>query len=502
MTSRRQTRVARLPWILTGVSPFFLFAAMACRAPATPTPPENTDPPSATQTAQSALADPPDVLLIIVDTLRADRLGCYGYDLPTSPNIDEFARHATLYERAYTTGAWTLPTHVSIFTGMFQFEHGVHPALKSEYDFKLRGKIPTFMPTMPAEHVTLAGEFDRAGYETLAIVANAVYVTPRFGLDSGYRHFAIPKPYEVKRVQRKADAPQIIDPLIAWIENRESSQPYFATINLMDTHIPVNATPRDGLPGARKKPLGYQEILDYLDRPRRSDRPSGLCRTLGRQYDMAVATVDSEIQRLFVAIQATSKWDDTIVVITADHGEYLCEKGRIGHEGGLHDPVLRVPMIVKDRHQTAGRRVSDPASVVDLADLLWTAAIADVGATESPFPNKLGNHPVIAEDFYPLGSPFDEDDVCMKTAYSMILDGDMKAIFANDRLIERYDLSHDPTETDNLATDDDPIGASLFHRLTEFRSSRTWFRNVKPVPPPGREERSALKYLGYTSDDE
>jgi arylsulfatase A-like enzyme len=130
---------------------------------------------------------PPNVLLITLDTLRADHLGCYGYDRPTSPNIDAFAKVATFYPRGYASAPWTLPTHGSLMTGLYPFEHGAHT-------FKINEKRAE-VGVLADRHVTLAETLRAEGFQTAAFVGNDVYLKQRFKIHQGFETYFSERTY-------------------------------------------------------------------------------------------------------------------------------------------------------------------------------------------------------------------------------------------------------------------------------------------------------------------
>jgi len=151
---------------------------------------------------------PPNVLLITLDTLRADHLGCYGYDKPTSPNIDRFAARATRFERALATAPWTIPTHASLFTGLHPYEHEAH-------SFDVR--MPAFnVYPLPSEHKTLAEALRSEGYATAGIVANSAYLSSQSNIDQGF---------DMWDAQHRK-APEINARAFAWLDEHKE-RPFF-----------------------------------------------------------------------------------------------------------------------------------------------------------------------------------------------------------------------------------------------------------------------------------
>ncbi len=188
-----------------------------------------------------------NIIVISIDTLRADHLGCYGYERNISPRIDAFAKQATLYNNAISTASWTLPAHASLFTGKYVFKHGVHPM--DSKDMKRLGggslrqtgplgnKIPenvvNNVPILSLEHNTLAESLNKAGYQTGAIAANEVYLKSLWQLNQGFDTYKVKLNY----------SPLFNRSVFEWIDGH-LDKPFFLFINYMDTHRPFNTAPR------------------------------------------------------------------------------------------------------------------------------------------------------------------------------------------------------------------------------------------------------------------
>ncbi|MBD3221321.1 sulfatase-like hydrolase/transferase, partial [bacterium] len=161
--------------------------------------------------------DRPNVVLIVMDTLRADHLGCYGYERDVSPEIDAFAAGSTVYDRAYATAPWTVPTHGSLFTGKLPFRHGAHTYRSEE-----RGIM---VAPLPEVHVTLAEVFAAEGYRTGAFVANDAFLGERFQFDQGFATYHV-EPVHADQLNRRA---------ARWLRE-DRGAPFFMFMNFMDTH--------------------------------------------------------------------------------------------------------------------------------------------------------------------------------------------------------------------------------------------------------------------------
>ncbi|MCZ6816562.1 MAG: sulfatase, partial [Planctomycetota bacterium] len=284
----------------------------------------------------------PNVILITLDTLRADHLGCYGYDRPTSPRIDAFAETATLYRRGYATSPWTVPTHGSLFTGKFPYEHGAH-------SFKVDRPVMN-VNRLPLEHLTLAEALKSEGYQTGAFIANNGYLTAGSQFNQGF------DTYHVERVY----ADTLNERIFAWLDARRDKR-FFIFINHIDTHRPYNTAPR---PGITDRPVvrDQGQLLDRLYAavmPGTGPIPSDLVARVTDQYDTAVANVDAAIGSLLDKLESMGIYDRTLIVLTSDHGEYIGEHHLVEHSKDVYQEVLWVPLIVKGVGQTSGKAIED-----------------------------------------------------------------------------------------------------------------------------------------------
>ena len=453
-----------------------------------------------------------NVILIVVDTLRADHLSCYGYARNTSPNLDEFSRAAVLFGRCYSPSNWTPPGHASIFTGRFPVSHGAHKARLG------RGsQYPTCFP-LANDETTLAEVLAQHGYRTAAFVANHVFVTRSYGLDQGFHlWFATPPKRTTPALLVVAskisdDAQKILvrDPVpcrrasdisqlaLRWVRLHES-QPFFLLLNLMDTHRPYSP------------PAPYNRVFDGRlpdFEPNFDDLRSG--RTsfsqqefdhIQAEYDGAVAYVDSVLGSFLETLERDGILSRSIVVVTSDHGEFLGEKGLLEHQIALYDPVIRVPLIIK------------PASGMPPPDLLdRTAQTIDIMPTvldllEITIPSSVqgtslwseDSHSIVAQHYADehvenwFGGRFNVDQLALVSAGS-------KYIVSGSAFEELYDLESDPAEHANLSTRNAELLDRLRQELQRWRATVEVKVNMEGVAPEfNREQIRQLETLGYVT---
>ncbi|MBI3661466.1 MAG: sulfatase [Acidobacteria bacterium] len=317
-----------------------------------------------------ARAGAPNVLVIVVDTLRADHLGCYGYARSTSPNIDRLAREGVLFEEAYATSSWTLPSHASILTGLYPSEHG---ALKFPLDKR---------------HRTLPEALRERGYRTAAFSANTVLFTQAYGFGRGFirfedyfqnaadmfartylgrlirKHIARHLGYEdLPGRKRAAD---INRSLLRWID-RNPAKPFFAFLNYFDVHDPyLPPQPYRSRFSTQKNPGG--RFNSFVGRDSFDLFTKEILENEVAAYDGALSYVDDQVGTLMAELNKRRLTENTIVVLASDHGESFGEHGLYGHETSLYREQVRVPLIFRWPGKIAPeRRVNVPVSLAGLA---------------------------------------------------------------------------------------------------------------------------------------
>lgn len=295
-------------------------------------------------------AAPPNVLLYMVDTLRADSLGCYGNGVIDTPNIDRFAREGMLFENGFANASWTRPAVASAFTGLYPTRHRAEG----------RGdRLPEGMPT-------LGGLLTQRGYTTAFILANP-NVSAFYGFGQGFS--------TVLEFYGRAD--HVTNKAIEWIE--EATPPFFLAILTIDPHFPYMAPVRFDRYGAGYQgPVGGQTWKLY-DR----DFTAAERRRILSLYYAEIAATDEAFGTLLEYLRRRDLLDDTIAVFTADHGEEFWEYGRRGHGASLAEASIRIPLVLRfPRSDRVGRgvRVTRVVQLVDIVPTVLDLAGAPVPA--------------------------------------------------------------------------------------------------------------------------
>jgi arylsulfatase A-like enzyme len=296
-----------------------------------------------------------DVVLITIDTLRPDRLGCYGHDRPTSPHIDALADQGVRFAVATSTSSWTLPAHASIMTGLHPGEHGVHSA-----DLAL-----------PPSARTLAERLRDRGYATAGFVSHP-YLGERWGFDQGFDHF---DQSAAEGSAHQPTAARVVDGALSWLGRAPRDRPLFVWVHIFDPHwdytppAPWNTRfdpDYDGsMDGTHRSLKPWIRALNHGEPPPIARRDIDHLLAL---YDGEIAWTDHHLGRLLDGLRDNGRWDNTMVVLASDHGEEFYEHGSLeGHQWTLFDEVVLVPWIIRLPHDLkAGAVVERPVSTVSL----------------------------------------------------------------------------------------------------------------------------------------
>lgn len=436
----------------------------------------------------------PHVVVVTLDTLRRDATSLHGYALPTTPRLQELARSATVYERCTATAPWTVPTHASLFTGRFPFEHGARSVgLDAITETGGDNALP-----LPAAHTTLAEALRGAGYETAAFVTNQAYLAPRHGLDQGYDLYEVAGGRAALRNRR----------VFEWLEDRDPARPLHLFVNYMDTHRPYNVRPLAAFT-SETVPSDSAARLDELYEAvlgRGEPADPGLVATLRAQYDLAIANVDRSLGALLDRLEELGYWENTLLVVTSDHGEYFGEHGLVEHSKDVYEEAVAVPLLVHAPGQTQGARVMTRVSSAHVPRLIaehLPAPLRDL--LVGLFPYAPASGVILAQSYYArrkdledprFGARFDR----VRTAW---YEGDLKYVHSSDGAHELYDLAADPREERDLAAERVEDAGRMRDALLVFLATSP--HTVEPAggPEPLAEgDAEALRATGYLQADD
>jgi arylsulfatase A-like enzyme/tetratricopeptide (TPR) repeat protein len=394
----------------------------------------------------------PNVLLVSIDTLRADHLGCYGARAKT-PTIDGLAADGVLFERAVSHVPVTLPSHASLLTGIYPIAHGI----RDNGAFRLA-----------STHRTLASLLRERGYRTGAFVASFP-LDSRFGLDQGFDVYddvyGEGSYYDIQIAERPAD--EVLNPAAAWIE-QTAGGPFFAFVHLYDPHSPYEPPP----PFAER----------FGNDP----------------YSGEIAYVDDALGRFLSRLTAAGRMDNTIVVITADHGEGLGEHGEKTHGMFAYDSTLHVPLVFHWKDALPrGLRVTARVRLIDVAPTLATlAGLPPFGGFQGePLVEALANRDPGSDResyFEALSFNLSRNWAPLTGLYRNHLK------FVQLPIPELYDLSADPKETMNLLPSRSGGEGQMQKALAELVSAKgSNEARAAAKTEPDAETVARLKTLGY-----
>jgi arylsulfatase A-like enzyme len=285
----------------------------------------------------------PSVLLITLDTTRADALGVYGGPEWATPNLDRVARAGVRFATARAPAPVTLPAHASILTGLFPFQHGV----RDNGTFKL-----------PDGANTLAERLQAAGYATAAVPGSFV-VDSSFGLAQGFdRYFDLPPDPPGAASEAERPASEVVALATKWLASVPPERPFFLWVHFFDAHFPYQPPP------------DLQIAHPLVPDPKRTTKGGQKRDALSHDYQLEVAAIDRELPPLFKALDRFGGAGPVVVAVLGDHGEGLGEHGEATHSALLHDATLRVPFLLEGGGLPAGKVVAEPVTTVDFAPTL------------------------------------------------------------------------------------------------------------------------------------
>lgn len=449
----------------------------------------------------SGAAGRPDIIFIMIDTLRADHLGCYGYPRQTSPAIDEIAAESLVFTDAVAPAPWTMPSMASIFTSLYP---GTHRVADHKGQFRKPGDR-TVTDVLADSFTTLAEGLTRAGYQTVAFVANP-WLHKTFGYGQGFQLYAVRPVWQTPGLLLNAGALQ-------WLEQRDTSKPFFLYLHYIEVHAPYNgpaefrqafAEPLDEM--ARRgalTPLPPQ-LWNFkgFGKQRLRDVDPLLARYVEywvARYDAGIRDCDGHIGGLYRGLKQLGVWEKSFVVITSDHGEELVEHGGSGHGENLHAHQLQVPLIIHTPWHSAPARIKASVSLLDIAPTLWDLAGAEI-------PEQAQGRsllPMIRDPAARKPSIAFAEGVKRQPSLVSAQYGGRKLVTDIEGGKPRYyDLRTDPLERRPANAPTDEVAASLRAALDVWlQRTRSQAAPAAPQTTIDPETERQLRSLGYLGDD-
>jgi arylsulfatase A-like enzyme/Tfp pilus assembly protein PilF len=394
-----------------------------------------------------------NLLVITIDTVRADHIGAYGAARAETPTLDRLAGEGVRFEVAKAAAPLTLPSHATLFTGLLPPHHGLRN--------NGAGRLPDRI-------ATLATRLQQAGYRTAAFVG-AFVLDRRFGLGRGFELYDDEierNESDPSRLEAERRAAIVVDRASRWLDAlpREDARPFFAWVHLYDAHAP------------------YEPPEPYATRHR------------GALYDGEIAYVDEQIGRLLSGVERGGRTNRTLIVVTSDHGEALGEHGELTHGVFVYESSLRVPLILNAPRVLPARTVRTPVGLADVAPTI--AALLDQPFPEQP---RLDGRD-LASVLQDGGEP-EEQDLYAESEYprafgwsglAALARGSLKYIDAPSP--ELYDLASDAGETTNIGVSD-ARAARLKQRLDAIVRGGARAEQPDILGPDDREQLATLGYV-------
>ena len=447
--------------------------------------------------AATRAPQPPNIILVSIDSLRADHLGCYGYERPTSPTIDRLAAEGVRFDNAISPSSWTLPAHAAMFTGLYNSAHAI---------------VDTGM-RLADEHLTLAEQLSAGGYATVGFFGGP-HLHPTFGLAQGFAEYfncmmpllemgdeaEVPdESHHLSHVD--ITGPRTIEKLSAWLETAKLERPLFLFLHLWDVHY-------DYIPPSR-----YVEMFDsdyggdvtaenYMRNG--AINPNMTARDLEHVvalYDGEIRFTDDNLERMLAALGRHGRLDNTLIVITSDHGDEFFEHGWKGHQRTLFEEMVRVPLIMHwPGALESGLIVEDQVRLIDLLPTLLSLAGVRLGSEVQG----RDLSPLLRGETLPAQSALcellvdDRDYHALRTnAWKVVLDRPRKRAFF-------YDLRADPREQSPLAVMSEQFRSGLGELRQLRKASITLGQRLGRAARDAQiseELETRLRSLGYIDDE-
>jgi len=437
----------------------------------------------------------PDVILVSLDTTRADHMSTYGYARETSPNLTALAKDALNFTRARSPAEWTVPGHASMLTGMYPSRHGAHYAGSWNSGPEIYGRRRVF--PLAEDRVTLAEVLRTRGYRTGAFVANFANLYRGFGMAQGFDHYddapgvmLKPVPHAVRFLQRFdptlfkrpfRSAHAICATALAWMDREGRERPVFLFLNVLEPHqwllppAPFDRWAR-ALPQAERlarKGIFTHAIPTHLSEAER--------KWAAATYDGQIALMDAALGELWAGLRARGRYENAVIVVTADHGELLGEHDQMGHGGRMmYEGLLHIPLVVKLPGADRPRgEIGDPVQLVDVMPTVLEAIGAPVPPDVQGQALVRVTHEIVAEEHINPEFVNHYGDVYDR-AMRVIYDGSYKLIATSKGERMLFDLEHDPGEARNLSADEPGRVAELERRLEATMSTMVTRAEAEP----------------------
>jgi arylsulfatase A-like enzyme len=432
-----------------------------------------------------------NIVLITIDTLRADHLSCYGYKRPTSPAIDKIAKKGVLFRNVIAPSSWTAPSMVSLFTSTYPINHGVVHGLKYRKESKKYSQ-EVFSPDL----ITLPETLKKQGYTTFGVSSNH-NLTAEFGFARGFDYF---------QYHRWATADRVNKTVYSWKDRIEQSEKYFLWVHYIDPHRPYNArspwinrySSQSLISILRLSKESENKLTTLI--PSLKDDPQSLA-SLIALYDSEINYVDAHLGELIETFELEK---NTLLIITSDHGEEFLEHTFLGHSYNLHQETINIPLVIKLPHRSQMSEVKTPANLVDIMPtILHKLAIDPPGQSLGTSILEKGGR------FSRLKNMFSSTEKSVYSFAELDKESVLKAIVTpggkyiydyGQKTEQLYNVKSDPLELNNLVGKETEQSNQLKAQLFDWVSSSKEYYSSQLSIQLSPEERKKLEALGYLEE--
>ncbi|UCH92346.1 MAG: sulfatase [Candidatus Aminicenantes bacterium] len=458
----------------------------------------------------------PNIIIIVMDTVRIDHLSCCGYSRETTPNLNKLVKQSRLYLNAYSTSSWTPPAHASLFTGLYPIAHRT-----TQENHRL-----------PRRLVTLAEVLLDKGYETFAISGNPL-ISKQFQFDQGFLHF-----FEAWRSPGYLPENSSYIAFKEILNQRDRQKPFFLFINFIEPHTPYDSARFFAHRFVRNSAVNcyFNEWVDVVT-GKKTFTTEEIEHLIDR-YDAEILYVDYLVGKIISQLKSNKLWHNTLFIVTSDHGENFMEHNLVDHMFSLHQTLINIPLIIKyPRLFPANSKDYTPVQLTDIFPTLLYVVGVDQGTFYSQGCNLLNQQDLqrrtllaeyyspkqvftVIKNLEPPNPEFKEKQDNKRThafrhlekkypvlkkyyrRIKTVIDNNFKLIWGSDGEHELYDLKKDPRELNNLINERHytRIKLKLLNKLKELvkkYEGNSPVRRSKKRKKIDKETEKALKSLGY-----
>ncbi len=423
---------------------------------------------------QDLMRSKPNVVFIMVDTLRPDRLGIYGHDKATSPSLDAYAAAGMVFERAYAHSGWTLPSTVSMMTGLYPHEHRVGRAPDAPSEFG----------SLPKERTTMAEVFSASGYRTMAVVNNT-FLAPDFGLSQGFENFD----YRGADNQDIRSAKESADTVLDWWSNTEGAK--FLFWHVMEPHMDL-LPPKETRGTFVKEPsvdvpFGFSHAAKITEAG--GDREAQQVSDVFALYDEEVLAVDQQLKRLVDGIGL----ENTIFVFTSDHGEEFWEHNDFEHGHHLKSVLTQIPLVLWGEGISSGRE----RALVSHVDMFRTI----LELAELPVPVNSHGDMLFGEPLSAGRMVLSENTLYGDPMLSVVSETHRLEINQESKMAALWTMNEKGMEVEVLSENLDQLAEPMFNYIRAVRGNVDTIQQVSGPSVPSKDAFQNLKKLGYIDSE-